>query len=128
MSMIAEFTIIGRVGAIKTVGTTLRVTIASNYPRKNDRGEWVDNTKWNEITIFSETTKSYVERNMRKGDLVHASGVLGQTSYERDGNTVYTMTLACHQINLLARAPSKEDAPQEINAAAPQMADDDISF
>jgi single-strand DNA-binding protein len=39
MNTIAEFTIIGRVGEIRQVGTTLRVNIASSYSRKDNRGE-----------------------------------------------------------------------------------------
>ena len=40
MKNIAEFTIIGRVGARKTLGKAVRVTIASNYRLKDERGEW----------------------------------------------------------------------------------------
>ena len=42
MNTIAEFTIIGRVGEIRQVGTTLRVNIASSFSRKDNRGEWVE--------------------------------------------------------------------------------------
>ncbi|PPQ35555.1 single-stranded DNA-binding protein, partial [Rhodoblastus acidophilus] len=52
MSQCAEFHIIGRVGQLKKVGTTLRVTIAASYPYKDERGDWQDRTRWNEITIF----------------------------------------------------------------------------
>jgi hypothetical protein len=47
MSHCAEFQIIGRIGQIKKVGTTLRVTIASGYPYKDDHGEWKERTRWN---------------------------------------------------------------------------------
>jgi len=58
MTGIAEFKIIGRVGAIKDVGTTVRVSIAANYSYKDKRsGDWVDNVKWNEVTIFNEATQ-----------------------------------------------------------------------
>ncbi|RAI16414.1 single-stranded DNA-binding protein, partial [Rhodoblastus acidophilus] len=39
MSQCAEFHIIGRVGQLKKVGTTLRVTIAASYPYKDERGD-----------------------------------------------------------------------------------------
>ena len=55
MKNIAEFTIIGRVGAIKTIGKAVRVTIASNYRLKDERGEWREDTHWNEVTVFSPT-------------------------------------------------------------------------
>ena len=62
MNTIAEFTIIGRVGEIRQVGTTLRVNIASSYSRKDNRGEWVERTRWNEVTVFGESTRGYVKQ------------------------------------------------------------------
>ena len=67
MSHCAEFQIIGRIGQIKKVGTTLRVTIASGYPYKDDRGEWQERTRWNQITVFNDSRQSYVQRNLKSG-------------------------------------------------------------
>jgi len=128
MTGIAEFKIIGRIGAIKDVGTTVRVSIAANYSYKDKRGEWADNVKWNEVTIFSEATQGFVKRNLTKGDLVYADGILGQTSYERDGERVYGMTLACQRIERLAKADGRQDAPEDQAANAAQTADADIPF
>ena len=88
MNTIAEFTIIGRVGEIKQVGTTLRVSVASSYSRKDNRGEWVERTRWNEVTVFGESTRGYVKRNIVKGDLVFTSGSMGQTKWEKDRRNV----------------------------------------
>ena len=128
MTGIAEFKIIGRVGAIKDVGTTVRVSIAANYSYKDNRGEWIENVKWNEVTIFNEATQGFVKRNLTKGDLVYADGILGQTSYERDGERVYGMTLACQRIERLAKADGRQDAPEDQAANAAQTADADIPF
>ena len=46
MKNIAEFQIIGRVGSIKTVGPTLRVSVCANYPVKDDAGECQDHPHW----------------------------------------------------------------------------------
>ena len=100
MSTIAEFKIIGRVGAVKDVGSTVHVSIASSYSYKDTRGDWAENVKWNEVTIFSEATQGYVKRNIRKGDLVYAAGTLSQTSYERNGERVYGVTLAVYSLPL----------------------------
>src|SRR5208337_3000480 len=105
MSHCAEFQIIGRIGQIKTVGTTLRVTIAAAYPYKDDRGEWQERTRWNEITVFNDARQSYVQRNLKSGDLIRATGVLEQTSWEKNGETHYGVTLACEQIGRLAKGP-----------------------
>jgi len=129
MTGIAEFKIIGRVGAIKDVGTTVRVTIAANYSYKDKRsGDWVDNVKWNEVTIFNEATQGFVKRNLTKGDLVYADGILGQTSYERDGERVYGMTLACQRIERLAKADGRQDAHEDQASSSPQIADAAIPF
>ena len=54
MRTFAEFQIIGRVGKLKEVGSTLRVSIAAEYGRKDDRGEFQSKPYWNEVTIFNE--------------------------------------------------------------------------
>jgi len=128
MTGIAEFKIIGRVGAIKDVGTTVRVSIAANYSYKDNRGEWIENVKWNEVTIFNEATQGFVKRNLTKGDLVYTDGILGQTSYERNGERVYGMTLACQRIERLAKADGRQDAPEHQTTSAAQAVDDDIPF
>src|SRR3954447_16685920 len=93
MKNVAEFTIIGRVGARKTLGKAMRVTIASNYRLKDERGEWREDTHWNEVTVFSPTTRAYIAEHIAKGDLVHVRGRLRQSSYERNGSRVYTVDL-----------------------------------
>ena len=128
MTGIAEFKIIGRVGAIKDVGTTVRVSIAANYSYKDNRGEWIENVKWNEVTIFNEATQGFVKRNLTKGDLVYADGILGQTNYERDGERVYGMTLACQRIERLAKADGRQDTADDQASRSPQIADADIPF
>jgi single-stranded DNA-binding protein len=128
MTGIAEFKIIGRVGAIKDVGTTVRVSIAANYSYKDNRGEWIENVKWNEVTIFNEATQGFVKRNLTKGDLVYTDGILGQTSYERNGERVYGMTLACQRMERLAKADGRQDAPEHQTTSAAQTVDDDIPF
>jgi single-strand DNA-binding protein len=131
MNTIAEFTIIGRVGEIKQIGTTLRVSIASSYSRKDNRGEWVERTRWNEVTVFGESTRGYVKRNIVKGDLVFTSGSMGQTKWEKDGETFYGVTLAVERIERLCKGPNhgddKGDEPQE-QRRTPGADSDDIPF
>ena len=129
MRNIAEFQIIGRVGQIKPVGTTLRVTIAANYGRKDQNGEWQDVAYWNEITIFADGLKRYVEKNVEQGDLVHARGRLRQTSYEKDGQTVYGVTLACNEFGRLAtKSDQRSNGSGESYAANSRTEDTDIPF
>src|SRR5271163_1436524 len=107
MNTIAEFTIIGRVGEIKQVGSTLRVSVASSFSRRDNSGEWVERARWNEVTVFGEGTRGYVKRNIVKGDLIFTSGSMGETKWEKDGETFYGVTLACEQIERLSKGPNR---------------------
>ncbi len=64
MKNISEFQIIGRLGAIKKVGSTTRITIAANYPYKNDSGQWVEDAHWNELVVFSKNIVAYIEKHL----------------------------------------------------------------
>jgi single-strand DNA-binding protein len=110
MRNIAEFTLIGRVGTIKQVGKTLRVSICANYPFKDDKGQWKDDAHWNEVTIFTKAIQSYVSEHVSKGDLVHVRGRLRQNSFERDGQRVYTVDLIAHELGRLAQASERAAA------------------
>ncbi|MDF3813214.1 single-stranded DNA-binding protein [Rhodopseudomonas sp. BAL398] len=107
MRNIAEFTLIGRVGTIKQVGKTVRVSICANYPFKDDKGQWKDDAHWNEVTIFTKAIQSYVNEHISKGDLVHVRGRLRQNSFERDGQRVYTVDLIGLELGRLAQASER---------------------
>jgi single-strand DNA-binding protein len=86
------------------------VSVASSFSRRDNSGEWIDRTRWNELTIFGEATRGYVKRNIAKGDLIFTSGSLSQTRWEKDGETFYGVTLACEQIERLSKGPNRADA------------------
>ena len=109
MNTIEEFTIIGRVGEIREVGTALPVSVASSFSRRDNRGEWVERTRWNAVTVFGEATRGYVKRNIGKGGLVFTSGSLAQSKWEKDGETFYGVTLACERIERLCKGPNRAD-------------------
>jgi len=112
MKNISEFQIIGRVGTIKTVGTTLRVSVCANYATKDKTGEWQDHPHWNELTIFQGGTQDHVKEKIDQGDLVFARGRIKQSSYEKAGDTRYTVDLICQELSRLARR-SDADASQD---------------
>lgn len=127
MRNIAEFRLIGRVGSVKKVGSTTRVTIASNYGHKDEHGDWKDVAYWNEITIFGPGLQSYVDKHIGQGDLVHAHGRIRQTTYEKDGQRIYAVSLICTELGRLAQA-SENKPDRDDQASAGQMADADIPF
>lgn len=114
MRTFAEFQIMGRVGKIKTVGSTLRVSIAAEYGRKDDRGDFQANAYWNEVTIFNENVIKWVKDNTLPGDLVHARGTLRQTSWENSsGGTEYGMTLAADDFDNSSQDERRRVAKQQ---------------
>ena len=106
----AEFQIIGRIGRIARVGSTLKINIASDYPRKKDDGSWDANTHWNTVTVFAERTIGWIDANCTPGDLVHVRGRIRNGSYEKDGATVYTTDLITTEFLMLAKHQPKGDA------------------
>ena len=90
MRNIAEFQLIGRVGSIDVRDNVVNLSVAANYSRRDDKGEWTDDTYWNRVSIFGEKTRSYVAEKVQKGDLVHVRGRMRDTSYERDGQKIFT--------------------------------------
>ena len=119
MKNVAEFTFLSRVGSIKTLGKAVRVAIASNYRLKDERGEWREDTYWNEVTVFSPTTRSYIEEHITKGDLDHVRGRLRQSSYERNGSRVYTVDPVTSSFSRLAQGSDWVKAPEPAPEAQP---------
>ncbi|SDR63417.1 Single-strand binding protein family protein [Rhizobiales bacterium GAS113] len=103
MRNIAEFQIIGRVGKLKRLGSTIRVSLAANYPFKDKEGEWKEDPHWNEVTIFQGELQDRVWRQIQSGDLVHARGRIKQNSYVKDDETRYTVDLICNELSRLAK-------------------------
>ena len=142
----AAFEIIGRIGQVKASSSFVRVTIASNASYKKD-GAWVEKVRWNEVIVFNERSVGWVVENLAKGQWVRATGSVQQNSYDKDGQTRYTVDLICEDIS---RLPMKRDPDTDVadrpepaptsqkgaatrvkKAKAPAMADsldDDIPF
>ncbi|MBP1807001.1 single-stranded DNA-binding protein [Rubellimicrobium aerolatum] len=107
MRTFAEFQIIGHVGKVRMVGPTLRVDVAADYGRKDDKGQFQSNPYWNEVTLFNDRVIAWAKDSLKPGDLVHARGTLRQTRWEKDRQTFYGVTLAADDFDLLApKAPA----------------------
>lgn len=103
MKTFAEYQILGRIGKITAAGNTLKISIASEYGRRDDKGEFQSKPFWNTVTIFREATVKWITANVATGDLVMARGTLRETSYEKDGITNYGITLAAEDFTRLAQ-------------------------
>lgn len=99
---IAEFRIIGQVGGKDEKEKVTYINVASNYNRKDEAGEWQEDTHWNRVTCFGKQ-REYAEK-ISKGDLVHITGRTRQGTYEAEGRTHYTTDFIVETISVLSRA------------------------
>ena len=118
MMNIAEFTILGRVGKIKPFEGKTNVTICANYTFRNRDGERDSAAHWNEVTVFPEATRDYIAKYGKEGDLVVARGRIKQTSFTRNGSTVYGVDLLADEFSILA-PKSERPAPEADAPPAP---------
>lgn len=106
MKNVAEFTIIGRVSKARALGKVTKVVIASNY-RMKDGDRWVEDTHWNEVTVFARNLQASIAEHVGKGDLVRVRGRIRQNSYERDGARVFTVDLIATEFALEAKGSER---------------------
>ena len=116
MQNIAEFRIIGRVGKLTSLDKVTFLEVASNYPRRDGDG-WKDDTRWNRVTLFGKA-KDRADQ-LATGDMVHITGRVRQSRFEKDGETHYGIDLIAERIATLLR--KGQPAEQEEH-------EDDIAF
>ena len=106
MQNIAEFRIIGRVGKISEHDKVTKVSVAANYNRQ-ENGEWVTDTHWNEVTLFGKLIERAAKSQM--GDLVHITGRVRQNSYDAPEGGRYTVELIADGFATLTKASEERD-------------------
>lgn len=100
----AEFDTQGNVAKIDVGDKVARVTVAANYSRKGENDEWDNDPHFNRITFFGKSRDRIA--NWGVGDLVHIRGRVREGSYEKDGETKYTVDLIADEF---ARVTKKEN-------------------
>ena len=112
MQNIVEFPIIGRLGRIDAGKNVTHISVATNYNRRE--GEtWKSDPQWHRITLFDKLRDRLT--NATIGDLVRITGRIGQSSYQADGRTNYSVDLIADGFAILAKAKAKtvEDDMQD---------------
>jgi single-strand DNA-binding protein len=119
MSQLCEVIQIGRVGKIKPVGPNLLISVASDASYKKD-GDWVDRANWIEHTIFAsrEGLMTWASDNLSPGDLVFVRSTPSQSSYKKEGQTVYGYTFAVADLRRETAKPTPVPAKEEAKAKA----------
>ena len=104
MQNIVEFHIIGRLGRIDAAKNVTHISVATNYNRRE--GEtWKSDPQWHRITLFDKMRDRLT--NATIGDLVRITGRIGQSSYQADGRTNYSVDLIADGFAILAKAKVK---------------------
>ncbi len=112
MQNIVEFHIIGRLGRIDAAKKVTHISVATNYNRRE--GEtWKSDPQWHRITLFDKMRDRLT--NATIGDLVRITGRIGQSKYQVDGHTIYSVDLIADGFAILAKAKVKtvEDDMEE---------------
>lgn len=115
--------------------------MATNERRKNDSGEWVDQTEWHRVVAFGKQAEN-ASQYLSKGRQAFVEGrIRTQKWQDKDGNDRYTTEIVANNIQFVGGrggdAPQLEKTftpQQQASASIPQAAeavpfdDDDIPF
>ena len=106
-----NFRIIGRIGSVNTLDKVVHVSIASDRRTKNAQGEWITETSWNSVTVFSNSIRKRLEHpsTVRHGNLIAVDGTIQSSSYENDGQKRYQTTLVAEEFEVLHFAKAVEE-------------------
>ena len=136
--------LIGRLGADVTVnhltsgGRVANMSIATDESYLNRQtGERVDKTEWHRIVTFQDGLIDMLERNAKKGRLVHAEGKLQTRRWSKpgeDGDRFSTEILVVpgHKVQFLDKpngangngaAAAAQPVTEPANGGAPAQAD-----
>jgi single-strand DNA-binding protein len=90
------------------------VGLAVNDRRKNQNGEWVDETTFVDVTFWGRTAEVASEY-LSKGSPVFIEGRLKLDTWEKDGQKNYKLRVVCDRMQLLGSrgdGPSRSSAPR----------------
>ncbi len=80
-----------------------RMTIATNEKYKNQKGEWVTDTTWHNITAWGNNAE-IAEKYLQKGAEIAVEGKLKNNSYtDKDGNKRYTTEIHINEFIMLGK-------------------------
>jgi single-strand DNA-binding protein len=80
-----------------------RMTIATNEKYKNQKGEWVTDTTWHNITAWGNNAE-IAEKYLQKGSEIAIEGKLKNNSYtDKDGNKRYTTEIHVNEFIMLGK-------------------------
>lgn len=102
MRTVNRHTLLGHVGSVARLKNVLKVNIATNRDWLVD-GERRGATDWVQVTVLDRHQADWISANISQGDLVYVESRISNSSFERDGETIYTTDLIAQLFNLVAK-------------------------
>jgi single-strand DNA-binding protein len=102
MRHVNRHTILGHVGNLVELKNVLKVNIAANREWQAD-GEKKTATDWVQVTILDKKQVEWITQNVGSGGLVYVESRISNSSYEREGEQVYTTDIIAQLFNLVAK-------------------------
>lgn len=102
MRSVNRHTLLGHVGNLVELKNVLKVNIAANREWQAEAGKR-SATDWVQVTILDKKQAEWIEENVGPGDLVYVESRIANSSYERDGEQVYTTDVIAQLFNLVAK-------------------------
>lgn len=102
-------------------------SIAVNRGKDKDGKELVDYPK---IVAFNKTGE-YIEKYVKKGNLIAITGRIATSSWEKDGKKYFDTQVAAERVESLEKKPEpKEEKPkdEEVLSMFTMVEDDEIPF
>ncbi|MCW0001519.1 single-stranded DNA-binding protein [Pararhizobium sp. YC-54] len=102
MRSVNRHTLLGHVGNLVELKNVLKVNVAANREWQAD-GDRKTATDWVQVTILDKNQAEWIQQNVGSGDLVYVESRISNSSYERDGEQVYTTDVIAQLFNLVAK-------------------------
>lgn len=102
MRSVNRHTLLGHVGNVVQLKNVLKVSIGTNRDWTAD-GECQTATDWVQITVLDRKRADWISANVAQGDLVYVESRISNSSYERNGEQVYSTDVIAQVFNLVGR-------------------------
>src|SRR3546814_10387380 len=86
----AKFEIIGRVGEIDAKTKVTNISVCANYRRRAEGDQWIEDSYWNRVVIYSDGQRIYIVEKAQVSELVRIAGRLRNTDFQREVTNHYT--------------------------------------
>ncbi len=89
----------GHVGKVIPLQKVTKIDVATNRYWKDSSGESQTTTDWCTLTELDEKMIDFVSAGVSKGDPIYAEARVANSSFERDGQKIYSMDLIVSLLN-----------------------------